>query len=401
MKFTKRSIESIEATDKRQVLFDDDFTGFALRVSPAGKKTFYYSYRPGKGRGAEKKWVSIGAFPAWTVEQAREKAKDLAAAVQQGTDPAQAQKEDKEAITMKSALEMFKSEHVAKLKPKTVKLYGGIIDNYMLPAMGKTKVKNISNRDIAKLHQAMKATPYYANRMLAAASSFFNWCEACGYRGRASNPCQGVTKYKEQLRQSFMGEVEISLLGETVSKLEGEGKISPQAAAAIRLLMFTGARVGEVLSLQWQHIDLERGVATLPDSKTGFKILQLPAPAVALLEALPCYGEWVFPAVSASGHMVNIAKPWGIILKESGLSGWRLHDLRHAFASMMVNSGASLPIVGKILGHNNVTTTQRYAHLEQNPARKAAEDAAAKIAQALKAQPKKGKVIKFKDAAGE
>jgi integrase len=215
-----------------------------------------------------------------------------------------------------------------------------------------------------------------------------------------------------------MGAGELSILGDTLSRMEKtwldrqEGRsprekgsavdaITPQPAAAIRLLMFTGARVGEILSLEWKNIDLDQGTARLPDSKTGFKVLQLPAPAVAVLEGLPQVSEWVFPASSASGHMVNIKDAWGDVLHQAGMDGWRLHDLRHAFASAMVNSGASLPIVGKILGHTQASTTQRYAHLEENPARKAAEVAAAKIAEAMKTPPKRGKVLAFQKAEGD
>ena len=164
--------------------------------------------------------------------------------------------------------------------------------------------------------------------------------------------------------------------------------------------MLTGARVGEIQSLEWKNIDLELGIARLPDSKTGFKVLQLPAPAVAVLEGLPQVDRWVFPSSSACGHMVNTKDAWGDVLKQSGLTGWRLHDLRHAFASMMVNSGASLPIVGKILGHSNVSTTQRYAHLEENPARKAAEEAAKKIQIAMTTKPGKGNIVIFPKAQG-
>ena len=396
MKLTKRNVEFLPESGKRQFFSDDDLPGFALRTGTSGKKTFCFFYRAGKGRGAVKKMVTLGSFPAMTVEQAREQARSMAAIVQQGGDPARNVREEKQALTMAGALQIFQDEHVSKLKPKTIKLYTGLITNHLVPAFGKHKVKDISSRDMARLHQSLKGTPYLANRLLVVASSFFNWCEVQRYRGKADNPCQGITKYKEESRHIFMGEVEVSRLGEAITTLEGVGRISAQAAAAIRLLMFTGARVGEVLSLQWQYIDLERGIASLPDSKTGFKVLQLPAPAVVVIDGLPQFNEWVFPANSESGHMINIAKAWSLILKQSGLVGWRLHDLRHAFASMMVNSGASLPIVGKILGHANISTTQRYAHLEQNPARKAAEEAAAKIADALNTPLKRGKVMSFK-----
>jgi integrase len=399
MKFTKRAVDAIESTNKRQVFFDDDFTGFALRVSETGKKSFYFSYRTGKGRAAEKKWVMLGAFPTMSVEQARQKAKDMAASVQQGIDPAKEIQADKEAKSMKEALQSFLDEHVSKLKPGTIKSYTMIIKKYLIPNFGKLRVKEVIYSDIAKFHHTMQETPYLANRSYAVLSKFFSWCELHGHRERGDSPCRGITKYKELKRQDFIGATELAILGDTLARMEENwierkttkekrtsefvDTITTQAAAAIRLLMFTGARVGEILSLEWSNIDLEQGTARLPDSKTGFKVLQLPAPALAVLEALPRLGKWVFPADSESGHMVNIKDAWGDVLKQANLSGWRLHDLRHCFASMMVNSGASLPIVGKILGHNNVSTTQRYAHLEQNPARKAAEDAASKIAKAL------------------
>lgn len=399
MKFTKRLLEAIEPTDKRQVFFDDDFTGLALRVSENGRKTFYYTYRAGKGRGAEKKWVMLGTFPVMTVEQARQKAKGMAAHVQQGMDPAVEVRTDKEAATMKVALQAFQDEHISKLKPGTVQSYTMIIKNHLQSKMGKLRVKDVSYSDVAKLHHGMKGTPYLANRAFAVLSKFFNWCGLHGHRERGDNPCYGITKYKEHKRQDFMGAAEIAILGDTLDRMEQTwldrqqtrdrrtselvDTITPQSAAVIRLLLLTGARVGEILSLEWGNIDMEQGTARLPDSKTGFKVLQLTAPALAVLEGLPQIGKWVFPAASASGHMVNIKDAWGDVLKQAGLTGWRIHDLRHAFASMMVNSGASLPVVGKILGHSNVSTTQRYAHLEQNPARKAAEDAAVKIAKAM------------------
>jgi integrase len=417
MKFTKTAIENLSPTGNRYEVRDDILAGLLVRVGSSGDKAFYFQYRTGKGRGAANKRFHIGTFPTLTVEQARQIAKEKAAVVAMGGDPAQEVREEKTAATMQNSLHGFIEEHVAKLKLQSIKSYTTIIMKRLLPGLGKLHVKDVSFSDVAKLHHSMKNTPYLANRSLAVLSKFFGWCEMRGYRERGSNPCHGVTKYKEHKRQEFMGATELSLLGDTISRMEKtwidrqEGKtqrkkgdavdtITPQAAAAIRLLMFTGARVSEVLSLEWKHIDLDQGTALLPDSKTGFKVLQLPAPALAVLECLPQISEWVFPGSSASGHMVNIKDAWGDVLNQAGMDGWRLHDLRHAFASMMVNSGASLPIVGKILGHSQASTTQRYAHLEENPARKAAEVAAAKIAEAMKTPPKHGKVLAFPKAEG-
>ena len=398
-KLTKTTVERLPATGKRYEVRDTDLSGFLVRVGADGSKSYYLIYRAGKGRAAPKKRLHLGAYPRITVEQARALAKEKAAAVVLGEDPAAEVRTDKKAVTMSDALRKFQDEHVTKLKPKSALCYADIVRLHILPEMGKLRVKDIAYADIARFHHSLNAKPSMANRSIAFLSTFFNWCGLHGYRERGNNPCQGVTKYKERKRQLFMGATELSILGDTISRMEQTwlerqqtktkrtseyaDTITPQTAAAIRLLMFTGARKEEILSLKWSYIDFERGVALLPDSKTGFKALQLPAPALAVLERLPKISEWVLPAASASGHMVNIGEAWGDVRKQSGLTGWRLHDLRHAFASMMVNSGASLPIVGKILGHTQASTTQRYAHLEENPARKAAEAAAAKIADAI------------------
>jgi integrase/DNA-binding XRE family transcriptional regulator len=392
----------IPTNGERQTFYDDDLPGFALRVGKSGKKSFYYIYRAGKGRSSEKRWVLLGVFPGMTVEQAREKYKDLAATVQQGADPAQVVRENKVAIQIAEALDQFNNEYVAKLKQKSIEFYQVVIRKHLKPHFGKIKVKDLSYSEIAKFHSSMKDTPYSANRSVNILSVFLNWCELHGYRKRQPNPCQKILMYKEYKRQEFMDEAVLTKLAETLSMMEsnwirrketGERRTSKHvdtltthSAAAIRLLMFTGARRSEVLSLKWSYINFELGTARLPDSKTGFKVLQLPAPALAILNNLPQVSEYVFPGDSKTGHMVCLKNAWRDVCLQADLQGWRIHDLRHAFASIMVNSGASLPIIGKILGHTQASTTQRYAHLQENPARRAAEDAAAKIA-ALTAAP--------------
>ena len=396
MKFTKRSIEVLPVTGERQTFYDDDLPGFAVRVGKSGKKSFYYIYRAGKGRNSEKRWILLGAFPVMTVEQARQKYKDLAAAVQQGADPSLEIRESKVAIQIHEALDQFDTEYVAKLKPRSIDFYQLIIRKHLKPHFGKIKVKDLGYSEIAKVHASMKDTPYAANRSVNILSVFLNWCELHGYRERLSNPCQKISLYKEHKRQEFMDEEALTKLGETLSAMEdnwirrketGERRkskhvdaMTPHAAAVVRLLMFTGARRSEILSLKWSYINMELGIARLPDSKTGFKVLQLPAPALAILRNLPQVSKYVFPSDSKVGHLVCLKNVWKSICQQANLQGWRVHDLRHAFASIIVNSGASLPIIGKILGHTQVSTTQRYAHLQENPARKAAEDAAAKIA---------------------
>lgn len=174
---------------------------------------------------------------------------------------------------------------------------------------------------------------------------------------------------------------ELEAVGTSIASLEASGKISLQTAAFFKLLLFTGARLGEILSLKWEYIDLEHGLAHLPDSKTGAKILHLPTYAKHVLDALPREGEYCFCGTGRTGHIVEVKKPWKQILAAAQLSGWRVHDLRHAFASYAVNSGKSLPLIGKLLGHSQASTTQRYAHVADNPVSQATEDTAALIAQ--------------------
>ncbi|WP_394027405.1 tyrosine-type recombinase/integrase [Desulfovibrio falkowii] len=416
MKFTKRALEAVPATGKRQHFFDDDFTGFALRVSEVGKKSFYYTYRVGKGRGSEKKWVMLGIFPAMTVDQARQKCKEMAAVVLQGVDPSQEVREEKNAILVADALDLFTYEYVAKLKPGTVSFYNTIINAHLKPRFGKIRARDLRFSEIARFHTAMRETPYAANRSVNVLSVFLNWCELHGYREKNSNPCQQVSLFKEEKRMEFMDEEVLSKLSDALATMEANwaerkrtsGKrtseiidtITPQSAAAFRLLMFTGARKMEILSLKWNYISFELGIARLSDSKTGFKVLQLPAPALAILEAIPKSSEFVFPSESASGHMTSLKEAWDAVCTFAGLNGWRIHDLRHAFASVMVNSGASLPIIGKILGHTQTGTTQRYAHLQENPAKKAAEEAAAKIA-AIAEKPNNAEDAKVRGTGGE
>lgn len=171
----------------------------------------------------------------------------------------------------------------------------------------------------------------------------------------------------ERARERFLSTDELARLGDALAAWPG----SPFAAAAIRLLLFTGARLGEVLGLQWSFINFEKGTPRLPDSKTGAKTLHLPPPALAVLANLP--------RVSGESHVLGakrgttfVEEPWRRIRKAAGLEDVRLHDLRHSFASIAASEGMGLPTIGKMLGHTQASTTQRYAHLQADPVAAAA-----------------------------
>jgi integrase len=206
--------------------------------------------------------------------------------------------------------------------------------------------------------------------------------ERWGMRPDGSNPCRHVEKYPQRRRERFLSADELARLGEALASYAGSGL----HVATIRLLVFTGARLGEILGLCWDWIDFERGEARLPDSKTGAKTLHLAAPALAVLAELPRAGPYVL-GYGANGKCRSqsfIEIPWRTIRHAAGLDDVRLHDLRHAFASVAASSGLGLPIIGKMLGHTQQATTQRYAHLASDPVKAAVAAVAERIAGAMK-----------------
>jgi integrase len=218
------------------------------------------------------------------------------------------------------------------------------------------------------------------------------------------NPCRGVVLYPDRKGERFLSSDEFRRLGETLTLAETEGLpwtfnegrkakhrptknprevISPHITSAIRLLMLTGCRLREILHLRWQDVDFDRAVLNLPDSKTGQKKVLLAAAAVSLLADIPKSGTYVIAGRDGNRPRADLHRPWARIIKYAGIEGLRLHDLRHSYASIGAESGIGLPALGKLLGHNNPSTTQRYAHLADDPLRRASEEIGNAIAAAI------------------
>jgi integrase len=214
-----------------------------------------------------------------------------------------------------------------------------------------------------------------------------NLAERWGLRPDGSNPCRHVERYREAKRERFLSEAELGRLGAALAAGEQSGAEEPAVVAALRLLVFTGCRMGEVLNLRWADVDLERRCLNLADSKTGARTVTLNAPALEVLAGLERRSEWVIPGRDPRQPLVNLAKPWGRIRDAAKLEGVRVHDLRHSFASVAAGSGHSLLIIGGLLGHRQPTTTKRYAHLSDDPLRAASEAVGERIAAALAAKP--------------
>jgi integrase len=384
-KITKRAVDALKpASDGAEsVLWDSELKGFGVRVQRGNTKSYILHYRAGAGRGAPLRKLTIGRHGApWTPDTARREAATLLGLVRGGADPAADKMARKEAPTIRELAERFLAEHAeAKRKSSTAVEYRRLVDKIILPALGARKVADIVRGDVAKLHHANRSAPYQANRVLAVLGKMFNLAERWGLRADGSNPCRHVEKFTEYKRERMLSPAELGRLGDA---LAGYGS-SPYAVAAVKLLVFTGARLGEILGLKWELIDFERGEARLPDSKSGAKTLHLPPPALAVLGKLPRLSgnPYVIVGAKPGAAMVNMEKPWRAIRKAAGLDDVRLHDLRHAFASVAASSGMGLPIIGKMLGHTQAATTHRYAHLASDPVKAAAATVAGKIAAAM------------------
>ena len=398
-KLTKRVVEGALPTDKRYVIWDAQIPGFGVRVFPSGIKTFVFKYRVGGGRTATRRQPVIGKFGMITVDQAREIAKDWAADVRKGEDPGGDRKEKRAAPRMSDLFERYISDHAKPhKKPSSVEDDERIIRTFVGPEFGKRKVVEVTRSDIDRFHKSLAETPYRANRVLAMLSKAFNLAEVWEWRPDGSNPCRHIKKFREDRRERFLSAEEFARLGAALSEAEsGEmaynrpGRSSPyyvpkQAVTALKLLIFTGARRGEILSLKWDYVNFEESRLELPDSKTGAKFVYLPAPALKLLSELNRDPEnpFVITGAKPGTHLVNMKDPWAVIRESAELPDLRIHDLRHSFASIGAGGGMSLPVIGALLGHKETSTTARYAHLSDNPLRTAVEDIGNRISDAMK-----------------
>ncbi len=383
---TKRAVDAAKAARTDSFLWDSTLRGFGVKITPKGRKVYIVQYRIG-GRHGRVRRITIGEHGSpWTPQQARQEAKRLLGEVDAGRDPAAERDKAKSDKALSLALDQFLDEHVkAKLKPRTMDEYERLVKLYIVPKLGRRTVGEIERRDVARLHHELSATPYQANRVLALLSKFFTWAEKHGLRSDGSNPCRHVEKYREQKRERFLSEAELARLGGTLREAEANGRCTLWTVAAIRLLLFTGARLNEILSLRWEHVDFERACLRLPDSKTGAKTIPLNAPALDVLAKLPRIegNPHVICGEKQGRHLVNLEKPWRRIRKAAKLDDVRLHDLRHSFASVAASGGQSLVVIGKMLGHSQPQTTARYAHLSDDPIRAASEAVAQRIAVAL------------------
>lgn len=222
---------------------------------------------------------------------------------------------------------------------------------------------DVERRDIAELHHKFRAKPYQANRTLGVLPKMFNLAEIWGLRPDGSNPCRHVPKYREVKRQRCLSNAELQRHGQVLSEVEHDGRESPYIVAAFRLLILTGCRLEEIQTLKWDYITPDG--MELPDTKTGARRIPLPAAARAVLSALPQVpnNPYVIAGKVVGKHATDLQHPWRRIRDRAGLTNVRIHDLRHTYASNAVSSGMPIQMVGRLLGHTQIKTAMRYAHL--------------------------------------
>jgi integrase len=367
-------------------------------------------YRAGIGRGAPVRRFTIANVGKISPETAKVRAKAILGAVAHGHDPAKEKASERVTLTIAELADRFMSEHVEKLrKPGTAAFYRHLLDKIIKPELGSIKADKIIQAQVVKLHKKLNATPFQANRVLAVISKMYTFAAGVGAVPKGVNPARDIEKFAEHRRERFLTVQELQRLGAAIREAETRGvtwvvqgagpkakhlpnankrftKIDPFAAAALRLLLFTGCRLREILHLKWDHIDLERGLVFLPDSKTGRTTVILNAPALSVLANVDRVGPYVVPGKDPEKPRADLKRPWQAVSRRAALDGVRLHDLRHTYASFGAGSGLGLPIIGKLLGHTQASTTQRYAHLDNDPLRRATENIGSQIAAALEGE---------------
>ena len=363
---TRVTKQAVDRLTVGETIRDTDLVGFGARRQKGAAVTYFLQKR----MGARIRWVTIGRHGSpWSPETARREAYRLLGQLADGQLPTTKREDLATKPTVADTAKAFMAEHGTHLKEGSRIKYQYMIDAYIVPELGDRLLDSIARSDVMKLHAGMAKKPPLANYAVSVLSKLMTWSEEHGLRPLQSNPCWQLKRYRENKRQRFLSKTEYERLGQVLTDTETINQENLYIVAAIRLLLLTGARVGEIINLQWPWVDLDRQLLILPDSKTGQKVIRLNGAAVAVLKAIPRRerNRHVICGRRDGACLVNLEKPWRRIRAEAELDDVRLHDLRHSFASVAASQKGSLPMIGRLLGHNHTRTTARYAHLADDP----------------------------------
>jgi integrase len=370
-KITKRFVESITPDFKKALRhWDTELKGFGVLILPSGRITYCIKYR---NSTRIQKHLKIGVHGQINAEEARALAKKYLGEIAHGDDPAAKRKENRDLPLIKDLAQDYLERYAPRKRIRSVEEDKKLLRKIILPSLGNQLVKQVSRRTIENLHLQLEKTPYQANRVLALLSKMFSLATA--WEWRDDNPIKGIERFQEEKRDRWLDKVESRQLWEVL-----ESYPQHQAALALKILLLTGARKNEVLAATWDQFDLEKGVWTKPSHLTKQKKrehLPLSEETLNILYRLKelnkNVSEYIFPDKTGKKPIRNIQSFWQKVIKKANLKNVRIHDLRHTHASHLVSSGLSLSIVGKLLGHTQAATTQRYAHLADEPLRQEVE----------------------------
>lgn len=434
VKLTKRTVDAAQPQAKPYRLWDSELRGFGLKVTPAGAKTYIATYRVGTGRKAPQREYTIGKHGTVTPDQARDEAQRILSAARLGSDPQGDRAAVRAELTVAQLCDRYLKEGVATKKATTLATDRSRIASHIKPLLGSKSLSAVTAGDVERFMRDVAAGKTATERKKLAAHSTSKvtggkgaasrtvgllggiFAFAVRHKLRLDNPVRGVARFKDGRSERFLSAAELARLGEAIATAQADGR-NRKGLAVIRLLTTTGARKSEIEGLRWDEVDFDRSALRLRDSKTGAKVVAIGAPALAILSALadqakrdhaaaveeakgkgdpvPVASPFVFPAGRGSaGHWVGTVKIWRAVRAAAQLPDVRLHDLRHTYASLAVGAAGgaqSLAVIGKLLGHKDVRTTARYAHLADDPVRQAADRIATAAAAGLAGQA--GKVV--------
>ncbi len=409
-RLTKRVVDALQpdpASGRDVFRWDEGdgaLKGFGVRLKPSGVASYLLQYRNRQGRTRR---LALGRVGELTPDQARSLAGKKLRQIREGGDPSADRHAARQAMTLGELTDLYLDEGPAAKATKKASSWAADrsnIERHIRPLLGRKLASALTQADVARFQRDVATGKTAADiktglrgraivqggkgtaaRSLTVLAAMLQFGVARGVL--PVNPAKGVRPYRGQKRERFLSEAEVATLADNLAEMEREG-LNPTCAAAIRLLMLTGCRKSEIVSLRWEHVDFERSCLNLPDSKTGAKVVPLAAAALKMLAELrpddPHKSPWILPNASGARPIANLQKVWETLRQRAEMPELRLHDLRHSFASFAVAGGATLYMVGKVLGHKQSRTTEIYAHLAADPVRAVADRAAKQIAAAMR-----------------
>lgn len=369
LKLTRRVVDALRADGREIIVWDRDLSGFGVRVQVSGRKTYVVQSRgPGGPRRA-----TIGLHGDLRAREARKMAAPMIDRIKRGRAPVEKPAEPEP--TVAELAERYWRVHVeVNCKPRTAELYRGIVHNHILPALGPRPIGAVTGRDAWDLNYRLRDVPGMANNVMMVLSKMFSLAEHWNLLPPGRNPCRAVRPYKVRRHERYLTFREYRRVGRALREAEARGTAWPPAVAAVRLLMLTGCRRDEILTLRWRDVDRTARELRLRKGKTGPRMVPLTPAAETVLARVPRVprNPWVIVGRQPGARLTHLRYYWRRIREQAGLKDVRIHDLRHSYASHALALGESLSMIGRLLGHNQIASTARYAHLMRDSEKRAA-----------------------------